>query len=66
MKKILVLILSLLMILFLFGCQTTKEKVEKNLSDKNYKKAYELALITEEKQLIDRVIITWQKEILET
>ena len=54
------------MILFLFGCQTTKEKVEKNLSDKNYKKAYELALITEEKQLIDRVIITWQKEILET
>lgn len=66
MKKILVLVMSLLMVLCLCGCQTTQEKAEKHLSNKEFLKAYELALITEEKQLIDRVIITWQKEILET
>lgn len=65
MKKILLSMLSVLMILCLFGCQSTEEKIEKYLSNNECLKAYELALETKDKEIIERVILSWQKAILE-
>ena len=66
MKKILLSMLSVLMILCLFGCQSTEEKIEKYLSNNECLKAYELALETKDKEIIERVILSWQKAILES
>ncbi len=41
------------MIMSLSGCQTKQEKTEKYLNDKEFLKAYELALTIEDNELID-------------
>lgn len=66
MKKLIFLLISFFIMISLSGCQTKQEKTEKYLNDKEFLKAYELASTIEDSELIDKVIISWQKEILET
>ncbi len=64
MKKLTILLLSLLVVIGLFGCQSTEEKIEKHLSNNECLEAYELALKTEDKEIIENTILRWQETIL--
>lgn len=67
MKKILISLISLFMIITLFGCKNTNQKIDEHLNKKEYFEAYQLALemTTIEEELVDKIVLQWQQAILE-
>jgi hypothetical protein len=65
MKKMLILLISLLLLLSISGCQSTEEKIANHLNNKEYLQAYELAAKTSEEEMMDKIVLQWQQTILE-
>ncbi len=67
MKKFLISLISLFMIITLFGCKNTNQKIDEHLNKKEYFEAYQLALemTTTEEELVDKIVLQWQQTLLE-
>lgn len=55
------------MIITLFGCKNTNQKIDEHLNKKEYFEAYQLALemTTIEEELVDKIVLQWQQALLE-